>query len=398
MENHYDRYNSNKSVHKQTKQLFPYNINPNYITRKEMKVQIREAYEQWRKKYVREVKTIQTLYYIEYDFNGSTVSEAIGYGMLLMVGMAKLAEDTRNYFDGMLFYSKEHPSKGNPSLMAWKQVCTKNGSMEDELFEDTYSASDGDMDIAYSLLLADKLWGSDGKINYKLEANRIISALMDSLVNKREWTLKLGDWVHDEDIKYGTASRSSDWMVGHLYLFYQETRDERWMKVIVKIVDLTSFIQDTYSPKTGLLPDFVWKKNGEYEPVHPDFLEGKHDHHYYYNACRIPWRLAVGYHLYQDSRLKAQLDKINDWIKDFTKLDPDKIMSGYHLDGRPLSSYSDLAFISPFAVSASFDVSNQDWINKLWKRMTENYGANDDSNYYNDSLRLLSMISIYNFS
>lgn len=389
MENSYER------PKKRPNPLCSYRILPNYLSSKDIKMQIRKAYEEWEKKYVKEIKAIPKRYYIEYDDKGSTVSEALGFGMLMMAGMAKLGADTREFFDGMLHYSKEHPSKGNPSLMAWKQVRNKDGMMIDEQFGNTYSATDGDFDIAYSLILADQLWNSHDKINYKQEAHKLISSLMDSVVNKQEWTLTLGDWVKDEDAKYGSATRTSDWMLGHLQLFYMETGDERWRKVIRKIIELTGFLQETFSRNTGLLPDFVWKVNGHYEPVQPYFLEGKNDQYYYYNACRLPWRLAAGYHLLKDSRVKVQLDKLNLWVKGYTKLDPEKIMAGYQLDGSPLSGYSDMAFIAPFAVSASIDSVNQAWLNQLWRRMTDYYHPNHDSNYYNDSLRLLSMISIF---
>ncbi len=393
---HFNEYCIDFKIPTQTKsnQLSTYVIIPNYVTKIEMKEQIKKAYDEWKKKYVRVIGTLPKLYYIEYDDKGSTVSEAHGFGMLTAASMAMLGIDTQEFFDGMLLYSKEHPSKGNPSLMAWKQIRDRYGKMTDEKLENTYSATVGDFYIAYSLLLANKLWGNNNKSNYKKEANRIISALMDSVVNKQEWTIKLGDWVKDEDVKYGKATRTSDWMVGHMQHFYQDTGDKRWKRTINKILELTSFFQKTFSCKTGLLPDFIWKVNGQYKSVNPFFLEGKYDHRYYYNACRLPWRLAMGYHYLNDSRIKFQLDKINFWIKNFTKLDPNKVMAGYQLDGNPLSSYSDLAFIAPFAVSASIDIVNQDWLNKLWRRMTEYYDPNHDSNYYNDSIRLLSMISI----
>jgi len=36
------------------------------------------------------------------------------------------------------------------------------------------SAADGDLDIAYALLLADRQWGSCGTVNYLLEAQRVL--------------------------------------------------------------------------------------------------------------------------------------------------------------------------------------------------------------------------------
>ncbi|WP_449437807.1 glycosyl hydrolase family 8 [Pedobacter steynii] len=53
-------------------------------------------------------------------------------------------------------------------------------------------ATDGDMDIAYALLLADKQWGSSGKINYKAEAISIINALKASIIHTKYKTLKNG--------------------------------------------------------------------------------------------------------------------------------------------------------------------------------------------------------------
>ena len=43
----------------------------------------------------------------------------------------------------------------------------------------TSSATDGDMDIAYSLLLADKQWGSDGEIDYLKQGKKVIDAIME---------------------------------------------------------------------------------------------------------------------------------------------------------------------------------------------------------------------------
>ena len=79
-----------------------------------------------------------------------------------------------------------------------------------------------------------------GTLHYKQEAIWIINALMDSVVNHDEWTLKLGDWVKDDDPKYGTSSRTSDWMVGHIAAFYDVTGDERWKKVLDTMIELTT--------------------------------------------------------------------------------------------------------------------------------------------------------------
>ena len=159
------------------------------------------VYQRWKEQYVKKIEGQPDQYYVEYDNEGNTISEAHGYRMLTMAMMAaQFEEKTKHYFDGMFYYTKDHPSDRNPSLMVRRQHLQSNGAMKDDKNgTQTGSATDGDMDIAYALLLADKLWGSDGEINYKQEAITIIYALMESVVNQDEWTLKLGDWVKDED-------------------------------------------------------------------------------------------------------------------------------------------------------------------------------------------------------
>ena len=75
-----------------------------------------------------------------------------------------------------------------------------------------------------------------------------------------------------------------------------------------------------------------------------------------------------------------------------TKGNPSSIKAGYDLDGHALVSYSDIAFIAPFAASASIDAENQEWLNLLWEKMTEELGPNETSKYYSESIRLLVML------
>jgi endoglucanase len=95
-----------------------------------------------------------------------SISEGHGYGMVITAFMAGADPDARRIFDGLYAFFRDHPSAGSPDLMAWKQV---EGCANIDL-RNTGSATDGDMDIAYALLLADRQWGSDGAINYKQAA------------------------------------------------------------------------------------------------------------------------------------------------------------------------------------------------------------------------------------
>ena len=138
-------------------------------------------YQEWKSKYVRQnpYVTDETKYYVYYSedtYSGGepvpvTVSEAHGYGMLIAVSMADYDPDARAIFDGMVRYYQAHPSEIGLHLMAWQQ--SDNGKSLTET-DGADSATDGDMDIAYALLLADKVWGSGGSYDYAAMGKAVI--------------------------------------------------------------------------------------------------------------------------------------------------------------------------------------------------------------------------------
>ena len=145
-------------------------------------------YKQWKEKYLikNNYVTDKSQYYVWYseekysDSNRTveiTVSEAHGYGMLIAASMADYDTDAKEIFDGMYWFYKDHLSGIGPNLMAWQQCDNGSAIVDTPSGED--SASDGDMDIAYALLMADKVWGSNGDINYKQAAVDVINDIME---------------------------------------------------------------------------------------------------------------------------------------------------------------------------------------------------------------------------
>jgi len=152
-----------------------------------------------------------------------------------------------------------------------------------------------------------------------------------------------------------------------------------------RLVGNTLFSND--SPNTGLLPDFVINSSG-WKPAPANFLEGPDDGHYNYNSCRTPWRITTDYLMTSDARALDQLRKMNSWVRGNSSNNPANIMAGYDLSGTATANYTDNCFTIPFGVSAMTDATNQSWLNSIWTR-----AANTNTeNYYNDSIRLLSMI------
>lgn len=383
-------------------------IKPNHVTQTQMDAEVKLLYNEYKMKYIKQNPYNSNQYYVWYNdggWNGDaiTVSEAHGYGMMITALMGGHDSQAKTLFDGMYRYFRAHPSSQNPDLMAWQQA-NRNGSIVD--INGTNSAIDGDMDIAYSLLLADKQWGSDGTINYRAEAIKVINAIMNSEVHPVYYHLQLGDWVQISGTNpdYRNATRPSDFMLQHMKEFYQATGDARWLLVIDTTYNIIEDVYASYSPSTGLLPDFVYRdSNGKYKPVSqftwntPNgyFLESEFDGDYNYNSCRTPWRIGTDYLVTGNNRAKQQLTALNQFIT--AKHDePWEVWSGYSLDGQTKLSPWDggMDFTAPLMVSAMISSNNQQWLNDLWDYHTNasNPTALEWNYYYGNSIRLLSMI------
>jgi endo-1,4-beta-D-glucanase Y len=251
----------------------------------------------------------------------------------------------------------------------------------------TGSATDGDMDIAYALLLADRQWGSAGAINYKQAALQVIAALKSQTLNPISHTLLVRDCVSPNDAMYGRSKRSSDFMLEHLRTYAAASGDTEWTRVADTAYQIIASIQRDASP-SGLLPDFIEDVDTTPRPASPGFLESDSDGRYAYNACRTPWRIASDYLLAGDTRAQASLRPVNTWLRKATGGDPHNVMGGYQLDGTAAVNYYEPAFAAPFGVGAMIDPENQDWLNAVWKRLTD--GSSDG--YYSDTLRMQALI------
>ena len=122
----------------------------------------------------------------------------------------------------------------------------------------------------------------------------------------------------------------------------------------------------------------------------PQYIHGK----YYYNACRVPWRLGLDYIVHGDPRAYAFLNKINSWIKTTTEGKPDNISAGYTLEGNDIlgQDFEALSFICPFGVSAMIDSRNQAWLNRIWDY--SNHFDIHEMDYYDNTLKMMTMIII----
>lgn len=345
-------------------------IRLNNLSDPEIKAVVSNYYLYWKRKYLLP-SVIPADYKVDFDGKGTTVSEAMGYGMMLTVYMAGADTNARACFDGLNRFRKRYPSSINPALMCWKIPANEKTVRDD-------CATDGDLDMAFALLLAHQQWGDE---TYFVEATNLIHNIRQSLV-RADFSLRLGDWNSAEG-----QTRPSDFMPTHFRAFYAATGDGVWTNVEAKCYDIIEQLQTNFAATTGLVPDFAVAKNGKWQPAKPKFLEGPHDGEYNYNACRVPWRIgwaAVGN---RDERARIILERFMAWAAKQVG-SPDNFKSGYRLDGKNLrgSDFDSACFISPTGVAA-MAYGNQVWLNR-----TFSYAINRKEGYYEDTVNLLCLL------
>ncbi|MCX3060219.1 glycosyl hydrolase family 8 [Streptomyces beihaiensis] len=247
---------------------------------------VEKAYDSWKSSYLVH-GCADNEYYVstkgddDAPHNG-TVSEAQGYGMNIVPLMAGYDPDAQTEFDGMWQLVKDHEDQYG--LMEWQldgTTCdyTDSGTPD--------GATDGDLDIGYGLLLADRQWGG-----YRSDALAWLGRVYHHDVTP-DGHLKCEDDGPDTD------TRPSDDMLDHLRAFAAFDTAHDWNKVIARMEALTTEFTDSYSPGPKLMSDFVVAADTTSpKPAPADYQESQPDDIVGYNSVRVPWHMGTDALLY----------------------------------------------------------------------------------------------------
>ncbi len=242
------------------------------------------AYNYWKTTYVRACGTTQ--YRVLFDDGTSTVSEGIGYGMLLTAYAGDKAT-----FDGLWAYYKANADANG--LMNWKiGGCTGASG--------TMGATDGDEDAAMALLVAAYQWPTaTTPYVYKTEANTLITAINKCEIDTKttpQYQPSNGDgWINCNSTS--NTCRNPSYMAPAYYKCFAFSSDVTsiqsvsWTSVagaaqtlVLANVNANSGLVTNWSDQNGV-------ENGCNGPANQ----------YGYDACRNPWRMAVDVAWYGDA-------------------------------------------------------------------------------------------------
>jgi len=357
-----------------------------------------------------------------------TTSESMGYGMLMLVILAGqdkvLGLDVKAFFDGMFRSVKHWDSQirieGRKShLMLWQLVQPdgpgtpyKRHAYKPRPGDEGNGscATDGDLDIAYALLLADRQWGSAGENNYLEYAMAMINDLWEYCIDiesenlskanlEPNYHIKGGDWTNTKPHwakGYGLTidiTRTSDHMLDHLKAFKAIDPAHDWQKVIDATYDCIRQLCLMQNPPTGILPDFAtfdrktktWHPVPATEDIH---WESPLDGQYSANACRTPWRLGTDYLLSGETPIDDICIKpLNNHLKEVSGGKFDNI-TGYSLDGKPNDDPANFFTNPPLVLAAA--LGDQKWLDAGWN-YAKDQGWIDDQ--YGSYLNVLALIT-----
>ncbi|MBN2192006.1 MAG: hypothetical protein JW751_04260 [Polyangiaceae bacterium] len=304
---------------------------------------------------------------------GSTVSEGMGYGLLLAV-----FHDDQATFDELWRYAALY--------------LNGNGLMDWEVHPDghvigTGAASDGDEDIAFALVMAHRRWGGRGTLDedYLTLAVRTIEAM----------------WEHEVD-----QGRGAMWLPGDAWggrditnlSYFAPAYFRVFGEVTDNVAGWNAVIEGNYTILERTLNDALGNTDNGLVPAWSDSqgnLVSAFDGaptHFQNDSTRTPFRVGQDWCWFGEPRAKAYLDEIAAF---YAGVGVANIENGYDLDGtpRPENDFPEQAasFVGPAGVAFMSDPRWQAELDSAWSLVVTGDLMNGTI-YYQTSWTALSLL------
>lgn len=300
----------------------------------------------------------------------TTVSEGIGYGMLL----SAYAADATLFADLWNYYKKNVNGNG---VMNWKvENCGAVGAN---------GASDAELDVAMALIVASYQWQSDA---YLQDAKKMIA-----IIRTKEFEgsiLKPGD-------QFGGSSLVNPSYFSPAYYRIFATLDAGqstfWNNAVTKGYEIINLADKN---KNGFVPDWCDANGNTGVGGASQYKDG--GKFFFFDAIRTPWRSAIDV-LWHGSTTAAAgaayVTRLTDFI--FTKYGGTTVGTGsyYDLSGNVKENYHNNTFVSCFGMAgmaANGTKNYQSFVNNAW---TDNANTNPGyGEYFNYSFKVLGQFTM----
>ncbi len=304
-------------------------------------------------------------YRVMFDNTAQTVSEGIGYGMLLS---AYAGDKVR--FDG--FWKFFLKSKNANGLMNWMtDGC--NGNARDN------AATDADLDAALALIIASKQWpNATSPYTYKNEAVTLLGNIKRSEMDQNNKNTLNGDMWFDNN-KLNPSYQSPAYYVE--YAKIDVANKDFWNGAAIAASNLLKLNRNA---TTGLVSNWCHADGSRYADKTPD--------EYGADACRNPWRMATDV-LWHGTNATASSKEIttllSSWIsghestlKGPMQPNADNPGVGTYANG----TYTTFA-LAPMAMGSTYQTS----LNSCYTNIA---GMGHDNVYFNETIRTITLFTL----
>jgi endo-1,4-beta-D-glucanase Y len=317
----------------------------------------------------------------------STVSEGIGYGMLIAVYM-----NDQSLFDDLWLYEQKFVD-GKSGLMNW--YIKADGSGIEMNPSGAGPATDADEDMAFALVMADKQWGGKGGLakNYIDIAKDTIGAIWANEIFQSKY-IRPGAWGDN------SATNLSYFAPAYYRLFAKvdTANASNWMTVIDTMYDVLNnkaISSGNGNQTNGLVPawcDASGKPNGgAFGPT-----GGASPTNYQYDSCRTPFRIGLDWCWNGEARAQTYVTLTSNFFSGKTVA---KMVDGYDLNGTDHpeqqkdsnAQEQSSAFIGPAGVGAMNNVKYQSFVNDAYAAIAARK-ALVGGTYYDDSWMVMSLL------
>lgn len=292
---------------------------------------------------------------IKFDDGSSTVSEGIGYGMLMMVYFSDNSTSYQSHFDKLWkYYNSFLNSHG---LMNWKISGFSSAVGEN-------AATDAEFDVALALIMAYYQFGDE---KYKTDASALIAKI-------RQYEME-SNGLHKPGDAWNTYRNPSYVSPAAFELFKQFDNASFWSTALT--VNYT-LLKNNQNSSTGL-PSGWSDDYGNPVSGNTGYIA------YDYDAPRAPWRWAMSYLWYGHSDAASLLSKLSSWVSG-QSVSSLKVPMGLDGGSAAATGYSNATAIGPLTCSMLY---SSNYKSKLSTNTTSLLSKGKES-YFNDAMQILS--------
>ncbi len=303
---------------------FPQNVTYPYgvISKKISNEFVQTWYDKWKTKYLQQCNGNIRPGVSPLD---KSLVEAQGFAMVAVAYMGD-----KDIFDKLYSFYKTKVNSTACGLMNWKVNCSgfeSNGMG---------AATDGDVDVACALIVADWQWPGSG---YDKKAKDLIK-ILEGMVTECSGISTLYPGCNGGNKWGGCQETDISYYTPAFFRYYAKYSDkpEFW----IKLADDTQKIRDNAANKnTGLVPD--WQSASGTAGA------GSRKGYYSFDAQRAPYKQTMDYLWHGTKAAGEWAKKLSSWAY---KTGVSSLKDEYNLDGSARGSNHNMAAIGSFAVSA----------------------------------------------